>query len=302
MLGKSNLTYLAEQFDLKRDLRESRAILAHEQAHTNVNFGREREQRGVLDGLGLNEFEAVDYILQLSRDEEEARRLRRFEAGDGDVFEDDFDALDLEAVTTPVVEHTYPPLGAPALAWSASGTRTLPAAPSVTSRSPPSDRGMPIVLSSGSGSAPRMISRSSEPRAAGFAADHTQTSPTSPVPVATISEEAHFPILSRTPSSTGASVVGTPPGRSVSGSPQWSRLASRTPGSPTSSRGVSSVWSTPLRHRAPAPALAYTRSASSQASVSSPPRRRHSPADEDEDLRFALELSLAEARSRGEEV
>jgi hypothetical protein len=297
---------------LKRDLRESRALLAHEQEHTKGTFGRERAQRSALHGLGLSEAEAVDYVLQLSRDEEEARRLHAFEVGGGDVFGGDFDALDPDTLATPMVERAEPPFAG----WSASGTRVLPAPPSAASRSPPSDAGAPIFVASGpaSGSAPRMIARSTEPRAAGFGSDYARTPP-APATLADVfslsGEETHFPGLSRTPSSAGVSIPGTPSASarsaSMSVSPQWNRVGSVpcTPGSPTSSRGTGkeSAWSTPLRHRAPA--LGHTRSEPARANAPlslSPPRLGDAVVDEDEELRFALELSLAEARSRGEDV
>ena len=62
---------------MHRDIAESRRELEYEQAHTRQTFGRERYQQLTLDHLGLSEVEAVEYVLMLSRDEEEARRQQR---------------------------------------------------------------------------------------------------------------------------------------------------------------------------------------------------------------------------------
>jgi hypothetical protein len=371
------LTYHSEQFDLKRDIRESTVDLEHEQAYVKRMYGREREQRSALGGLGLNEQEAVDYVLQLSRDEEEERRFeaatsmsafsedvvttpmeRAMSLSEEDIFAvaESLDALDFDHnhpghldVATPVIEHRE---FSSSWSWSASGTRQIPAAPASTSasRSPPSDIGIGMHIYAQPGSSPRLIPRTREPLAAGFAEDYelprrtaeTSETPATPSPPL-VSEEGHalFPILSRTPSSAGASVPSTPLRRgsssasvSVSSSPQWRRIAAADtasafrvpampgPSSPSSSRG-SSAWSTPLRHRAdppqapqsPTPARNRTQSTSmtparsgsgSQAgflgSPSPPDFTAMSTGNEDDDLRFAIELSLAEARSRGEEV
>jgi hypothetical protein len=366
------LIYHTEQFDLKRDIRESTVDLEHEQAYVKRMYGREREQRSALGGLGLSEQEAVDYILQLSRDEEEERRFeaatsmsvfsedvvttpmeRAMSLSEEDIFAvaESLEALDFDHnhsdhldVATPVIEHRES-----SWSWSASGTRQIPAPPASTSasRSPPSDVGIGMHIYAQPGSSPRLIPRTREPLAAGFAEDHessrrTAETPATPSPPL-VSEEGHalFPVLSRTPSSAGASVPGTPLRRgsssasvSVSSSPQWRRIAAADaasvfrvpavpgPSSPSSSRG-SSAWSTPLRHRAdppqapqsPTPARNCTQStimtparsgSGSQAGIlgspSPPGFTAMSTGNEDDDLRFAIELSLAEARSRGEEV
>jgi hypothetical protein len=281
---------------------------AEERQHTARVNGRAREQNITLNGLGLNELEAVDYVLQLSRDEEEARRVAALEFGDEVVGE-----LELEfgdALATPVFEHTRP-LGA-GDSWTASGTRHLPARPGADSnarrRSPPSDAGSSVHGYTPSRSAPLLVPRTPrEPRAAGFEADHTPVTPPTMDTAATSFGAVDFPPVSRTPSSTGVSAPGTPARRTMSASPEWARLhthsvssAGTGTGSPAGSSR--SAWSTPLRTRAPP--LAHTRSEPLVVGSPSPPRTHASveEADEDEDLRFAIELSLAEARSRGEEV
>ena len=58
-----------------RDVAESRRDLNEEQMYTRRAFSREREQQSTLANLGLNEVEAVEYVLMLSRNEEEERWL-----------------------------------------------------------------------------------------------------------------------------------------------------------------------------------------------------------------------------------
>ena len=86
---------------MHRDIAESRRELEYEQAHTRQTFGRERDQQLTLDHLGLSEVEAVEYVLMLSRDEEEARRQQRaalLADADEGVFAGAFD----EDLQTPV--------------------------------------------------------------------------------------------------------------------------------------------------------------------------------------------------------
>jgi hypothetical protein len=66
-------TVILEQVEMRRELRESRSEIDAEH-QTVQSYGREREQRQTLAQLGLDEVEAVEYVLMLSRDEEIARR------------------------------------------------------------------------------------------------------------------------------------------------------------------------------------------------------------------------------------
>lgn len=121
------------------------------------------------------------------------------------------------------------------------------------------------------------------------------------------SDLKQFPSVSRSASS----------GASVSSTPNSSLMAGNSAvGSPQSAR---SAWSTPLRSRRPSSSVSLA------PQISPPPsaRQRNSPDNsipasesslltvelarqrreqEEEDLRFAIELSLAEARSRGDNV
>jgi hypothetical protein len=144
-------------------------------------------------------------------------------------------------------------------------------------------------------------------------------------------DDGHFPPMSRTPSSAGTSTPSTPGtggiSRSASSSPEdarvkrhgaWSTGAS-TPGTPSTSyseaasRASASGSPQAQRFARRAPMLAHTRSEplknDASGLMSSPPRQRTRAGegvlleqDEDEDLKYAIELSLAEARSRGENV
>ena len=85
-----------EQYELRKDISDSFEELEYEREYTRRALGREQEQRSMLDKLGLSEVEAVQYLLMISRDEEESRR--RTVDGDGtcvggEVYEGDFDNL-----------------------------------------------------------------------------------------------------------------------------------------------------------------------------------------------------------------
>lgn len=85
-----------EQYEFRRDISDSFEELEYEREYTRRAMGREREQRLMLDKLGLDEVEAVQYLLMISRDEAESRG--RTIDGDGssvggEVYEGDFDGL-----------------------------------------------------------------------------------------------------------------------------------------------------------------------------------------------------------------
>jgi hypothetical protein len=58
-----------------RDISESQREIEEEQNRKRTAYGREKDQLGSLEVLGLNEQEALEYVLMLSRDEEERRDL-----------------------------------------------------------------------------------------------------------------------------------------------------------------------------------------------------------------------------------
>ena len=59
--------------DIYRDISESQLEIKEEQSQKRAAYDREKDQLGSLEVLGLNEQEALEYVLMLSRDEEERR-------------------------------------------------------------------------------------------------------------------------------------------------------------------------------------------------------------------------------------
>ncbi|KAI0363927.1 hypothetical protein BV20DRAFT_975037 [Pilatotrama ljubarskyi] len=301
-----------QQLEMHRDIAESRRELEEEQTHTRRTFGREREQLSTLAHLGLSEVEAVEYVLMLSRDEEEARWRHAVESSayreDEGVFMADFDDVPTPMVTPSTM------LGSESS--SAVSSRT----PSFSGHSSPSSGAGTSIFQGGRAFPHPMPSTSNhkvqvsprfrpEPMEAGSSVSPPPSGSISassggggvPPPV---SDNEHFPAVSRTPSSASGSASAR---TSVPSTPA-SSVRNSVAGSPHS---VRSAWSTPLRSlhssEAPSPSQSPARSLPRAAAVSSSTAGRSDGAlalvdEDDEDLRFAIELSLAEARSRGEDV
>ncbi|OCH90108.1 hypothetical protein OBBRIDRAFT_731438 [Obba rivulosa] len=306
------------QVEMYRDIAESRRVLEEEQQHVRRVFGREREQHSALSHLGLSEVEAVEYVLMLSRDEEETRRRATGSAFSAStsthdveegVFLDDFDLQ--TPVTTPMANPR--PAGSFATGtaspfWSASPS-SANSSPYVNSRSGTfaSQSSHKVHVS------PRVRP---EPTEAGFSASPIEGTMSSLVDgsrsatVPSPSDPEHFPPVSRTPSSAGASVPSTPRSCShISGSPvsfssAWSTplQMSRSTGNTPSVQG--SVPSSPVmapRYGISSGQSGISRSMASGSSVPPPSVRNGGDGSwDDDEIRFAIELSLAEARSRGE--
>ncbi|KAL6307349.1 WD40-repeat-containing domain protein [Sparassis latifolia] len=283
-----------QQVEMYRDIAESCRDIEEEQSYTRRAFGREREQRSTLNNLGLSEVEAVEYVLMLSRDEEERRRQATplssssLPQADEGVFLADFDdpseassGAPSRASSFSTHSHTY--------GISYSSGRSLRVAPSLSNHK--------VQLS------PRMRA---EPIEAGFSVSPISrsysalsTSLQDRVQPPSTSDSEHFPPMSCTPSSTGTSVPSTP---GTSGSWAVHRSVS---GSPASTR---SAWSTPMhttRSASGATSPGYGSLAMGGAANGTDGCQRVSAYQvdanrEEEDLRFAIELSLAEARSRSE--
>lgn len=336
------LTLRPVQYEIKRAIKESRRDLDYEQPRTRTVYGRERDHHSALEGLGLSEVEAVEYALMLSRDEEEQRRLSNametsLQIEDEGVFEADFD--DTPDFRTPMVErgNIFTSWNVPSSPAGSSASRP---SPPPTSRSPStasllSEHSRAFTSHSLPQSVPRMswgrlqVSPQvrPEPMEAGFGSPSPESlSPSIPPPN---DDDAHFPPMSRTPSSTDASIPGTPTStggirRSMSGSPEWPRvLRGATPSAPETPSGgyrgaaARAPQTGPASPRArrnqetPAPALSQSRSEPgvvgglsllSTSLASRGGNRALASQNEDEELRLAIELSLAEARSRGENV
>ncbi|KAG1750392.1 uncharacterized protein EDB91DRAFT_1234974 [Suillus paluster] len=270
-----------QRYDLNKDINESRRELEHEKAYTRHTMGREREQRSTLNMLGLSESEAVEYVLMLSREEEERRRLSH--TIDEGVFEGDFEDETFLPVTSSS-STTHGPLSPGSNQSSSSSlyshrSRAYPrAARPVTNEkvqvSPPF---VPEPMEAGVTISPLRIPTS-------LPGSSTATRSLPDVVRSTSSSYEHFPSISSSISSSTSSLEHV--------RPAWSTPSRSAP----SSNGSSSPHiDTPI-----------LRSLSS-ASVDIHDRRFEEelqmPLDLDEvddDLKFAMELSLAEARSRGE--
>ncbi|VDC02270.1 unnamed protein product [Peniophora sp. CBMAI 1063] len=302
-----------KQIQFKHDIAEFRGDLELEGTSARAARGREREQAEHLGGLGLSEREAVEYVLMLSREEAFARDAGQGEEG---VFE-----LDDGASSTPSSGSTgsrsrTSSFLSPSPPFRATANR-LPSTPPHRPIAEPSSLNHKVQVS------PRFMP---EPSEAGGLPGSLEL----PAPIemrrAPPSEDA-FPDM--TPSSHGSTTPAlrgavTPPRASVwnprpsaSASPRGAWMTPlRTP--PSTSPPVSrlaSVAGSSLVTRLPS---AASSSSAAQPSVArSPPFRNMAMSEsareqeekwaqeaaaiatiEDEELRYALELSLAEARSQ----
>ena len=262
-----------------KDISESYMELEYEKAHTQRNYGCEREQRSTLDTLGLSELEAVEYVLMLSREEEEARQQQTvIEEG---VFEADFD--DPPEIPSPSRSRSNP--STPFSSHHPNGRQYPRVYPPVSNEkvqvSPPF---VPEPMEAGTSISP-LRSLAVGPS-------------TSPSPMTTRSTSSssldHFPAIGSSVSSTSSLKRGTS----------------------TSPEQLRSAWSTPLKSLPPSPGPSSPRSRvptpthTSNTSLLTAGMAQHREAsqvtvpdtDMDDDLRLAIELSLAEARSRGEAV
>ncbi|KDQ23748.1 hypothetical protein PLEOSDRAFT_162244 [Pleurotus ostreatus PC15] len=239
----------------------------------------EREQRVGLESLGLSEAEAVEYVLMLSRDNYEEEYDERY-TGDVEegVFDNDFE---LDGVAHVVAASHRPSAPSPT--------------PSIPTTSPPSSWSSPRPSPQGS-RAVSWISRSNsnskiqvsprmqdEPREAGPTRIGKQPSgglESSKLEAINIDQsEQHFPMMA---------------GKSWTGSP--SQYAGGTPkslGSPSTSKSPS-AWNKPLAISKSPEARGMEQPNKGKAKET----KAFDLDDIDDDLRFAIELSLAEAASR----
>ncbi|KAJ6476028.1 WD40-repeat-containing domain protein [Mycena vitilis] len=280
-----------QQLEMHQAIVESRHLLDEESAHVQRAYGREREQRARLETLGLDEVEAVEYVLMLSREEAIERERSAAAQIDEGVFEGDFqfDDEDGEAIF-PRPARASPPRS------------TSPASP--TPSSPP--RASALESRSNSRPIPR-ASPSPSPSNAKI-----QVSP----PLRAEPTEA---LLSPSPAPSG----GAPPAAAQFPPMSSSVGSSSHAGSPAKPKSAWSVsppakangaWGTPLQPQPRSPASSPGTSVSARGGggggrVSRAPSASSFEAgagngdeeeDEmDDDLRLAIELSLAEARSRG---
>ncbi|KAH8093128.1 hypothetical protein BXZ70DRAFT_1001723 [Cristinia sonorae] len=296
------------QVELYKDIADSRREIEHEGAYTQRAYGREREQMSQLDTLGLSEVEAIEYVLMLSRDEEEARRRSSAREDEG-VFMADFDETQtlISAKTPFALGSSHPTSSRSSLNGdSRSHPRAVPSASNSKVQISPRFRPEPME-------AGMSISPISRENSFGSVSSSVRSS-------ASTGDATHFPSMSSTP--TNSTGTRTPTRRSASGgTPESVRSAwsipfcaskSERPSPPSSSSAASPSFksgpSSPTRQRGLLRGGAMTSKGLVEGTGSSPPSNTTRGGmmtreeREAEDLRFAIELSLAEARSRGENI
>ncbi|KAI5119555.1 hypothetical protein M0805_005619 [Coniferiporia weirii] len=313
-LAKGRNAKWHKRLEIAQDITESRQAAADSRAHVQQSYDRQRAQLETLDNLGLDEHEALEYVLMLSRDEEEARHRQgrdshRAEQEEDGVFETDFDDIPSTAG-----DHLTP----------------FPSPPSGPSRtlnpSPPHAHGSPMLSNVKVQVAPPLRPEPKEAglgvRPLGIGVDAlTQAAP----PV--LEDTEHFPVISASASSagTGTSTSWPSPRMSPSASGSWSARLKVAPSAsgtePVSGSPPQPGGQTGGRSTSAVAAAAPSRLSVSGLSLLSESLQMHSPASEpgqdsdvssiaraytessgneelDADLRLAIELSLAEALSQ----
>lgn len=267
-----------QRYDLHRVINESKRELEQENAYMRHTIGREREQRSTLNMLGLSESEGVEYALMLSREEEEHHHRVSHTIDEG-VFEGDFDdetILSVASCSSTTHNSALPVLNQSSLSSLCDHhSRTYPRAarPLTNEKVQVSPVFVPEPMEAGTTISPLRIPTSLPGSATG-----TRSLPE--VARSTSSSFEHFPSISSSISSSTSSL-----------------------------EHIRSAWSTPLRPQPSSPHVGtpILRTSVSSSSMEISDRRSEEElqmsvdmGEMDEDLKFAIELSLAEARSRGE--
>ncbi|KAG6872680.1 hypothetical protein C0995_007658 [Termitomyces sp. Mi166 len=289
---KSGAAKYLQQLELHQTIAESKSLLKQESEFTQRAHGRVREQLAHLESLGLDEAEAVEYILMLSRDEAQQRSNNLTPNIEEGIFEN-FDFDDVSPNSTHIVASSSTSLSH----YHLNSGMSTPMNSHLVPRSLSHEK---IRVS------PPYRLESME---AGWGDASHGLSPSQSQPA---SSETHFPPMSASasPPSPSASRAWTASQLSISrtssngsqGSMSKRSGQGSLPGSPRSVRSTGSAWAAPLRH---SPVTAVWSSVSVPASSVRSDRSIGEGMREeemDEELKFALELSLAEARSRGENV
>ncbi|KAG2133795.1 WD40-repeat-containing domain protein, partial [Suillus bovinus] len=260
-----------QRYDLHKVINESKRELEQENACKQRTMGQKSKQLSALNMLGLSESEAVEYVLMLSREEEEHRRLSR--TIDEGVFEGDFEdetLLSVASTSSTVYGSALPASNQsfPSFRYDRH-SRTYPRAtrPATNEKVQVSPVFIPEPMEAGVTISPLRI-----PTSLPGALTGTRSLPE--VTHSLSSSFEHFPSISSSISSSTSSL-----------------------------EHVRSAWSIPLRSPGSSPHAATPIFRTSSASMDNHVRRSEEELrvlDLDEDLRFAIELSLAEARSRGE--
>lgn len=318
------LNHLPEQMELKQTIQESKSILKEESKYSKRTYDRQREHRKGFNNLGLSEAEAVEYVLMLSRDEAAAHTAQAASSSSsveegvfvGD-FEDDFDSeFDFQrgegpgssgrSSRRPSTTSTTTGVSTPVYSSSSSSASSL--SPSVSSyrsgmTTTRTGRPIPRVTPPAPGSHEKI--RVSPPyREEPMEAGPEYHAEDGPVEGTRMHIEDHFfpPISANASASTSPDLKMSPSASPVKVTP------TATGGSPESPCAFPSAWRVPLR--APNTSRPAPTAWAGPSRISPPvwvaqqqqPRTVGGLEDMDDDLRFALELSLVEARSRGEDI
>ncbi len=250
-----------EHVELKQNIADSRHLIEQESKKSRKAHGRVQEHQASLDQLGLSEQEALEYAMMLSREESSPNSV----VG--------------ESSTAPTSGHSQPPTNQELFLALEEGVFGCDTEAS-------SDYGG--SAHSGNDLIPLSASSSTSSSYENDRARSASSSDPSPVPSIRSDNIHQFPPIgvSPTPINTPGLGSNSPP-----------RI---TPGS------SQSAWNVPLRTPATSPPRVRSipsagRSPREPQYAASPPSHPVSVRGSfDEDLRLALELSLAEARSRGE--
>ncbi|KAI0819820.1 WD40-repeat-containing domain protein [Trametes gibbosa] len=303
-----------QHLEMYREIADSRRELEEEHRHTQHTFVREREQLSTLAHLGLSEVEAVEYVLMLSRDEQGASsrpaELPSTVKEDEGVFMVDFDDLPTPMATPGTVFDQQPSALSSPSSGNSSPTSGADARVQHARRTFP--RAMPSTSNHKVQVSPRFLPEPMEAETSVSPQPSRNVSSSDDWIHSYISDVDHFPAVSHTPPATsgGSGAATSSPSTSASS------VKESVVGSP---RSIGSAWSTPLRslHSSEAPSPSHTDILSpSQSPISRSSSgasggsllygqsddARPSVDEDDEDLRFVIELSLAEARSRGEDI
>ncbi|TFK27294.1 hypothetical protein FA15DRAFT_220330 [Coprinopsis marcescibilis] len=282
---------MSRQLEIRHELSEFKALTKEEGKRNQLRSGRQSEHRAQLNELGLSESEALEYVLMMSRDEVPAVGLGPS------------DALTEEELAAALEEGAFQLEDDDGLEPFASGSGSIVSVSGYVSTSPshrstttsptvrPILRLTPPPTTPKVQVSPRYVR---EPMAAGLGESITPLS-LSPQ-IIPLDDDEHFPPVGSGSVSPASSF-----------SPASSRRNSNTSSLDFHLRPAKSAWNTPFAlSAAGGSGLAARLSQSPPGAVDTPSRVVSSGSgglDEiDEDLRFALELSLAEARSRGEDV
>ncbi|KAL5520276.1 hypothetical protein ACEPAG_9489 [Sanghuangporus baumii] len=272
-----------KRLELAQDISESQKAVEDANASERRSHERRRTQQAALASLGLDEHEAFQYALMLSRDEAERSQTRN-EEGAFEASLQDFDTISSTSMSSSnpcsESEENSTPEQSPSLRPTSS-----------QSSSQEEIRASPLLYTE------PLETRGSDSIRVG---DNDSIPPS-------LEDQEHFPTISSSVSSAASSLPRSSPS-SVSTS--WTARLKTSASSGSSSSVISALTTASFRRSVSGPPPSssgpsllsetlrlYGRGeASSSRTVSGPPQR-DSDEDMDADLKLAIELSLAEALS-----